>query len=123
MAAFLSPASENPARRRAVVVFTNSARDSLRVYYGPCDFGVRLYPNPVFIGAPLWDKRVDSCDAVLLWLDVPPGESRTKPMFAYVDHSAVGKQIRSGRYHAAVTWRPNPESRVRMIAAGTIDIP
>ena len=122
ISAFLAPLSELPGLR-AVVIITNPGSDSLRVYYGPCDFGMRLYSSPSLIGSPNWDNRVDGCDAVLFWLDVPPGESRTKPMYAYVDPAQLANNLPSGRYHAAVTWRTSLKSRVQMVPAGEVIVP
>ena len=120
--AFLAPVSELPGLR-AVVVISNVGSDSLRVYFGPCDFGLRLYSSPLLLGSPIWDNRVDGCDAVLFWLDVPPGESRTKPMWAYLDPAQLSSKVPSGRYNAAVTWRTSLQSRVRMVLAGEVVIP
>ena len=123
ISAFLTPATENPRFHRAVLVFTNTAPDSLRVLYGDCDFGLRLYPNASFIGSPVWDSRIDACDLLLRWIDVPPGETRTRVVFAYVDPVDAAKRVSPGHYYAAVTWRSSRKSLVRTVPAGEVSIP
>ena len=123
IAAFLTPATGNPRFHRAVLVFTNPAPDSSRVLFGDCDFGLRLYSNASFLGAPVWDNRIDACDLILHWVDVPPGETRSRAVSAYLDPVDVAQRVAPGRYYAAVTWRPSLESLVRTVPAGDVLIP
>ncbi len=120
IAAYLAPASEVPGLQRSVIVVTNPGPDSLRLLFGPCDFGLRLYQNASLQGAPVWDNRVDSCDAVLKWLDVPPNETRSLPVWGFLNCVDLSDRLRPGRYFVAVTWRPPTHRKVQVVPAGEL---
>lgn len=118
IAAFLAPASDMPGLQRSVIVVTNPGPDSLRLFFGPCDFGLRLYQNASLQGAPVWDNRVGSCDAVLHWLDVPPNETRSLPVWGFLNAVDLSGELRPGRYFVAVTWRSPTRRTVQVVPAG-----
>jgi len=122
IAAFLAPSDGDPSWLRSVIIVTNPSPLPVQLNYGPCDFGLRLYPNDRLSGAPVWDNRTAGCDAIMLWLEIPAGETRVKPVFGFLSPSVLYDSLPQGRYYAAVTWRSRPEGRVRIVPAGEIRI-
>jgi len=119
---FLVPVVETPGYLRSVLVVTNPASVLVGLNYGTCDFGLRLYENVTFSGAPIWDNRGAGCDLIALGLAVPAGETRVQPVFGFVNPSALSDSLPPGLYHAAVTWRSTPSGRVRIVPAGDVRI-
>ena len=122
MAAFLAPVDDVPGYLRSVLVVTNPASVPVTFRYGTCDFGLRLYQNATFSGAPIWDNRGAGCDLIALSLAVPAGETRVEPVFGFVNPLALSDSLPPGLYHAAVTWRSSPNGRVRIVPAGEVRI-
>lgn len=121
--AFLAPLEAPQGFFGSVLVVTNTTHVPIQLHFGPCDFGLRLYSNDIFVGSPSWDNRPPGppgCDAILLWLEIPPGETRTKPVFGFVNPTTLADSLPSGTYYAAVTWRSSPAGRVHLVPAGKI---
>ena len=91
-------------------------------YFGPCSFGLRLYLSPAFLGDPVWDNRVDSCDLPLYWITLAPGQTASRVLAAALNPTLLADSLAAGEYHVAVTWRRASGSRIHLIPAGRVRI-
>jgi hypothetical protein len=121
-AAFLAPFDEVRGAQRSVIIATNSGSTTSHLFYGPCAFGLRLYTTDAFNTPPVWDNRRDGCDLIGISLDIPAGETRTRPVYGFIQSDALADSLPPRWYYAAVTWRSGIDSPVHVVPAGSIYI-
>ena len=108
---------------QSIIVFRNPGPDSVRVRFGSCSFGLRLYRDSSLRAEPVWDNRpVPNAGCTLegheLWLG--PNEQREQAVSLGFD---LLMQPPKGPFFATITWRPSSEAPTRDISAGAIVIP
>lgn len=121
ISAFLAPLGE-PGYEAAVIVVTNPAPVPVRVLYGACSFGLRLYSNASLRGTPAWELRPDGCEAALYFLEVPSRETRTRQAGMYLSRSDIRAVLDPGEYHAAVVWHGRDTGRTHLIPVGLVRV-
>ena len=107
---------------QGTLAFRNVGRDSVRIMFGDCSFGLRLYPDSS-LRPPLWDNRpAPNVDCTLEGhvLLLGPGERREQLVWLMRDVRAGSPP--SGRYSATITWRASAEAPIQNVAAGIVVI-
>jgi hypothetical protein len=120
--AFLAPFDQILGVQRSLIVATNSGSTTTQLSYGPCSFGLRLYTTEAFNTPPVWDNRRQGCDLIRISLDIPPGETRTRPMYGFIWPDVLADRLPPRWYYAAVTWRSALNAPVQVVPAGSIYI-
>lgn len=106
---------------QGILIFHNSGRDSVRVTFGSCSFGLRLYRDSLLHTPPLWDNRpAPNVDCTLEGhlLMLAPGERREHVV--WLARGVVAGAPPPGRYAATITWRPTTTAPVRDVPAGSV---
>jgi hypothetical protein len=108
---------------QGVLIFHNSGPDSVRVRFGSCSFGLRLYRDNSLRAQPLWDNRPApnaACTLVGHELTIGPDEQRE--WVVLLGFGLLTQPPAPGQFFATITWRPSNETTVREIAAGSVVI-
>lgn len=111
-----------PGRVLVSLTARPTASDSVRLEYGGCSFGVRLYRDSALTNPPVWDNRLPpnaGCFAVLIFESVRAASPLSLRIGA-VNTSTLSDSLSAGRYWAAITLKM--DGSVRLIPAGTVDI-
>ena len=107
----------------AILILRNAGSDSVRIRFGSCSFGLRLYRDNAFRAPPLWDNRPGPNVACTLEgheLRLGPNEQRAQVVS--MGYGLLKQPPGPGRYFASITWRPSGETPVRDVAAGGVVI-
>jgi hypothetical protein len=108
---------------QAVLVFRNLGPDSVRVRFGSCSFGLRLYRDNSLRAQPLWDNRPApnvACTLEGRELTLGPDEQRERVVLLGV--GLLMQPPPPGQFFATIAWRPSNEATVREVAAGSVVI-
>jgi hypothetical protein len=108
---------------QGILIFHNSGRDSVRVTFGSCSFGLRLYHDSLQHTPPLWDNRPapnSGCTLEGHVLMLGPDERREHVVRFIRD--VFARPPLPGRYVATITWRPSNAASIRDVAAGNLII-
>lgn len=106
-----------------VLILRNPGPDSVRVKFGSCSFGLRLYHDSSQWAQPLWDNRPEpyaGCTLEGRELILGPHEQREHVVS--LGFGLLTQPPAPGRFFATVTWRPSSEAAVREVAAGSVVI-
>lgn len=101
------------------LILYNPGRDSVRVTFGNCSFGLRLYRDNSLHTPPLWDNRLRpnvDCTLEGRSLTIGPGERREHVV--WIARAMVAQAPLPGRYAATITWRPSTTAPVQDVPAG-----
>jgi hypothetical protein len=108
---------------QGILIFHNSGRDSVRVMFGSCSFGLRLYRDSLLHTPPLWDNRpAPNADCTLEGHVLMLGPDERREHVVWFAHSVVARAPPAGRYSATIVWRPSTAAPVRDVAAGNVVI-
>jgi len=108
---------------QGMLILRNASRDSVRVKFGSCSFGLRLYHDSSQWAQPLWDDRPEPYAACTLEgreLILGPHEQRDQVVS--LGFGLLTRPPAPGRFFATITWRRSSEAAVREVAAGSVVI-
>jgi hypothetical protein len=109
---------------QGILVFHNTSSDSVRVRFGSCSFGLRLYADDTGLGSqPLWDNRPGpNADCTLVGHEVMLGPKEPREQAVSFGFGLLTQPPAPGRFFATITWRPSNDAPVRDVAAGWVVI-
>jgi hypothetical protein len=108
---------------QGVLIFHNTSPDSVRVRFGSCSFGLRLYTDSSLHSQPVWDNRPGpnaDCTLELHEVMLAPKEQRERVVS--LGYGLLAQPPAPGRFFATITWRPSNDAPVRDVAAGNVVI-
>ena len=112
-----------PEHFQGILTFRNAGRDSVRVTFGACSFGLRLYRDSSLNGQPQWDNRPGpNVDCLMIGYDVTLGPSEQRDRVLSSAPGVLARIPAPGRYAAALPWRPSVNAPIRTVAAGSLVI-
>jgi hypothetical protein len=108
---------------QGILMFHNSGRDSVRVTFGSCSFGLRLYRDSLLHAPPLWDNRpAPNADCTLEGHVLMLGPDERREHVVRFIRDVFARPPQPGRYAATITWRPSTAAPIRDVVAGNVVI-
>jgi hypothetical protein len=107
-----------------ILVFRNTSSDSVRVRFGSCSFGLRLYADdPALRTEPLWDNRPGpNADCTLEGHEVTLGPKEQRERVVSLGFGLLTQLPAPGQFFATITWRASSDAPVRDVPAGRVVI-
>ncbi len=123
--AVLTGTNADSAGRRLVRLFAASAGpDTVRLDYGSCSFGLRLYRDSTFVAPPVWDSRPapNTMCTLIAYVTVLPPAARGLLNSEQLPVDSLRRAVPAGRYFLAITWRADRRAPVQRVPAGALDL-
>lgn len=106
---------------QGILIFHNSGRDSVRVTFGSCSFGFRLYRDNLQHAPPLWDNRpVPNAACTLEGHVLMLGPEERREYVVRFIRDVFARPPPPGRYAVTITWRQSKAAAVRDVVAGNL---
>ena len=108
---------------QGILIFHNSGRDSVRVLFGSCSFGLRLYRDSLQHAPPLWDNRpAPNADCTLEGHVLMLGPDERREYVVRFIRDVFARPPLPGRCAATITWRQSKAAPIRDVVAGNLVI-